>query len=100
MMTEEKKADSSGVIEVDVTFVSKDIMGKGSSFTTSGIVKEALLGEMMTTIYEFMMKYGLTQSSSSSFVQSVIMPLNVLKDMVPINIEDYSEPSSCRDNNG
>jgi len=88
MMTEERKPNSSSIIRVDVTFAIKNIRGKDSSFIISGIVREELLGEMTTTIREFMRKYGLAESNFSSYVSSATMPWRDSKGMDQTNTDD------------
>ena len=98
MVSETKKNDYHEFTSLNATYVIKDTNGKRSSFTICGILPMALITDLKTTIHDYIQMSSLILSSSSYSAQSVTMPLSVLKDMVPTNIEDYSEPSNYRGN--
>jgi len=96
MMTEEKNPNLLKGSRIDVTFVTPDTE-RDFSFTTDTMLMEEAIGKMMITMRACIERYVPTIPSNFSYcVKSVTMPLNVLKDMVPINIEDYSEQSGCQ----
>jgi len=95
MMIEGKKQYSPDTIKIDATYVITSMEG-ASFFTTSGTVREELLGEIKTIIHEFTRKFGLTPNNSYSSAPSATILSNVLKDMGLRNIEDYSEQSGSQ----
>ena len=88
MMTEEKNLNLLKGSRIDVMFATPNTE-RGFYFITNTILTEEVIGKMMTTMQACIERYVETPDNFYYFVKSVIMPLNVLKDMDLRNIEDY-----------
>jgi len=83
------KRKSPGFLEVNATFVIKSSEAD-IHITISGTARDALHGEILSTIAEFMRKFGLTQSNSFSFVPSATIHWRDSNDTGSLNLIDSS----------